>query len=334
MGYDIERFVDEIDEELKCPVCCGVLEDPVQGRKCEHAFCRKCIVEWVRTSETCPVDRCVLQLSHLQTIPRIIRNLLNHLRVRCDFVLSGCQEVLKLEDLLNHREVCKFNPEYPVPCPKDCGALVPKNKMDRHDCVRELRLLLCNQQKEINELKNSITSLISIAEEQRQNSAANQESLSSLIDKYDHLTMSIQNLEKPIKEVLMIASRNSKAADTENAVNNHIKTALIQEATTEIYISNVDRGVTPPGLKDYLFRHDINPLSCKEALRRGWKNDFRVVIFKSDVNKILQSNLWPRGICCFVCGEYYTTKTEGSRDPEEGGTLNNLKACMPPWMAA
>jgi len=30
MGYDIARFEGDIDEELLCPICSGVLEDPVQ----------------------------------------------------------------------------------------------------------------------------------------------------------------------------------------------------------------------------------------------------------------------------------------------------------------
>jgi len=30
MGYDIARFEGEIDEELLCPICSSVLEDPVQ----------------------------------------------------------------------------------------------------------------------------------------------------------------------------------------------------------------------------------------------------------------------------------------------------------------
>lgn len=30
MGYEITRFEGEVDEELLCPICSGVLEDPVQ----------------------------------------------------------------------------------------------------------------------------------------------------------------------------------------------------------------------------------------------------------------------------------------------------------------
>jgi len=30
MGYDVNRFQGEVDEELTCPICSGVLEDPLQ----------------------------------------------------------------------------------------------------------------------------------------------------------------------------------------------------------------------------------------------------------------------------------------------------------------
>lgn len=30
MGYDINRFQGDVDEELLCPICSGVLEEPLQ----------------------------------------------------------------------------------------------------------------------------------------------------------------------------------------------------------------------------------------------------------------------------------------------------------------
>lgn len=81
-------------------------------------------------------------------------------------------------------------------------------------------------------------------------------------------------------------------------------------------------------------RNEMNVISCKEALCRGWKNDFRVTVFKSDVNKILDAQLWPKGIVVFVCGEYYSTKTEGTRESSTDGSgiVDTMKACVPPWM--
>lgn len=32
MGYDLHRFQGEVDEELTCPICSGVLEEPLQVR--------------------------------------------------------------------------------------------------------------------------------------------------------------------------------------------------------------------------------------------------------------------------------------------------------------
>lgn len=30
MGYEVNRFQGDVDEELICPICSGVLEDPLQ----------------------------------------------------------------------------------------------------------------------------------------------------------------------------------------------------------------------------------------------------------------------------------------------------------------
>ncbi len=57
MGFEVARFNGEVDEELICPICSAVLEDPLQAPECEHAFCAECINEWLKRQRTCPVDR-------------------------------------------------------------------------------------------------------------------------------------------------------------------------------------------------------------------------------------------------------------------------------------
>lgn len=347
MGYDLERFTVDIDQELKCPICCGVLEDPMQGNGCEHAYCNKCINEWMKNSETCPVDRNPLKACQLVPVPRIVRNLLNHLLVKCDYYVSGCHEVIRLEELHTHVANCRFNPEYPVACPRDCGAFIASSALSSHDCIRDLRSLLFAQQNEINDLKNTVANLFALAAEQREIARSNNNSLSVLSERYDHLKVSIQNLESPIRQVLMLANRSratnkphgrnrstSSDFDDDSLCEEGVKDQLAEETTTEIYISNLEQSVTPGTLQEYLMRSEINVVSCKEALCRGWKNDFKVTVFKTDTPKILQPNLWPKGIVCFVCGEYYSTKTEGCRDPDSSGgsTEITLRACVPPWM--
>ena len=43
MGIDSELAVNEVDEELICSICRGILEDPVEIKDCEHMFCDGCI---------------------------------------------------------------------------------------------------------------------------------------------------------------------------------------------------------------------------------------------------------------------------------------------------
>lgn len=38
MGFELNRFQGDVDEELVCPICSGVLEDPLQVGLIIHSF--------------------------------------------------------------------------------------------------------------------------------------------------------------------------------------------------------------------------------------------------------------------------------------------------------
>lgn len=156
MGYDLTRFQGDVDEELICPICSGVLEEPLQAVACEHAFCRACITEWLSRQPTCPVDRNPITNSNLRAVPRILRNLLSRLNISCENAMYGCTLVLKLDTLATHIEECEHNPKRPLPCEKGCGFVIPKDEYKDHNCFRELRSLVHNQQQKMSELKNEI----------------------------------------------------------------------------------------------------------------------------------------------------------------------------------
>ena len=95
MGYDLCLFEDEdVDEELICPICRGVLgtydcvfllypvisEEATYAPNCEHAFCSDCIHEWLANQRTCPLDRTSLKKEELNSVPRIMKNMLGKLR--------------------------------------------------------------------------------------------------------------------------------------------------------------------------------------------------------------------------------------------------------------
>uniref|UniRef100_A0A1A9WWT4 E3 ubiquitin-protein ligase NRDP1 n=1 Tax=Glossina brevipalpis TaxID=37001 RepID=A0A1A9WWT4_9MUSC len=156
MGYDLDRFQSEVNEELICPICSGVLQEPVQAAMCEHAFCRDCIIEWLSRQLSCPVDRNYVNASSLRAVPKILRQLLSRLSITCNNAANGCTLIVKLDALNSHLQECEYNPKRQLPCEKGCGLSVPQDELEDHNCVRELRSMLLKQQQEMSEIKAEI----------------------------------------------------------------------------------------------------------------------------------------------------------------------------------
>ncbi|XP_043465075.1 E3 ubiquitin-protein ligase NRDP1 [Leptopilina heterotoma] len=157
MGFDLERFQGDVDEELVCPICSAVLEDPVQALVCEHAFCRSCIQEWISRQPICPLDRTPITGTQLRPAPRILRNLLARLCINCDNLAHGCQAIIKLDSLGTHLEECEFNPKRLIPCEQGCSLIIPKDEIKNHNCVRELMNLIQSQRQKLSDMKRELS---------------------------------------------------------------------------------------------------------------------------------------------------------------------------------
>jgi E3 ubiquitin-protein ligase NRDP1 len=169
MGYDVGRFVGEVDEELLCPICGHVLENPLQIKNCEHCFCTACIKEWLKHQSICPVDRSSVpnRGSNLVPAPRILRNLLSRLKIKCENERFGCTVVVHLDGLTSHMDQCQYNPKRPVSCDKGCGSTVPLDELSNHNCVRELRQKVESQAAIIDVLSSQVKGLKQELIEQR-----------------------------------------------------------------------------------------------------------------------------------------------------------------------
>lgn len=88
MGYELMRFIGEIDEEFLCPICKLVLENPIQ-MPCDHSFCYECVKNRIEVDKTCPVDSTQLtitgKISVFKPPCKAFRNLLYKLDITCDF---------------------------------------------------------------------------------------------------------------------------------------------------------------------------------------------------------------------------------------------------------
>ncbi|XP_054565477.1 E3 ubiquitin-protein ligase NRDP1-like [Eptesicus fuscus] len=168
MGYDVTRFQGDVDEDLICPICGGVLEEPVQAPHCEHAFCNACITQWFSQQQTCPVDRSAVTVAHLSPVPRIMQNMLSKLRIACDNAVFGCRAVVRLDNLRSHLSDCEHNPRRPVTCEQGDGLEMPREELPNHHCITHLRAVVQQQQARLAELeKTSADHAHQLAEQKR-----------------------------------------------------------------------------------------------------------------------------------------------------------------------
>jgi hypothetical protein len=147
MGFDENRLIDKVDDELRCSVCHDILEDPTISQ-CEHLFCKLYINEWLEKESSCPIDRKHLRSSQLCSSDRFFRNFYSRLKLKCIFETNGCHNICRIEDLESHQNKCQFSPLSELDCDKGCGASMVRNKASNHNCVEYLKKIIENLMEE------------------------------------------------------------------------------------------------------------------------------------------------------------------------------------------
>lgn len=102
---DEETFVEEPQDDLRCPICLHVLDDPFQT-SCGHRFCYDCILP-VRNSPNpiCPIDR--LSVADGVFPDNAAKMQIRRLKVYCTHRKQGCQWVGDLCDKPAHLLHCE-----------------------------------------------------------------------------------------------------------------------------------------------------------------------------------------------------------------------------------
>ena len=133
-------------DELVCPICHNLLDEPQQTTHCGHIFCKKCLVELVRSNGPQTVSLVMAGTLHKQpvkcptcrtscdgwfedkSVNRKVRNVeVFCSNPSCEWKGSLCQ----LEDHKSGRgcEGCQYEP---VACTLGCGVKVVQEYLDHH----------------------------------------------------------------------------------------------------------------------------------------------------------------------------------------------------------
>ncbi|CAM9557868.1 unnamed protein product, partial [Chrysoparadoxa australica] len=100
-------FIDPPPKSLICPMCLGVLEDPVACPN-EHLFCSEELLEWLLCGSTCPADNLPLDPESVTRPGRIVLNLLGELERYCPQRQRGCSWTGQQDSLEAHLRECSY----------------------------------------------------------------------------------------------------------------------------------------------------------------------------------------------------------------------------------
>ncbi|XP_028419249.1 E3 ubiquitin-protein ligase NRDP1-like [Dendronephthya gigantea] len=147
-GYDEERFENKVNQNFLCQICFNDLKEPVVCLINQHCFCRSCITKHLENFKTCPTCADELTVETLAEPPRMVKNLINELKIRCVYIDRGCLEVVQLQHLDRHEETCGYTPA--VCTNQGCGLIVNKRDQIHHESeVCKFRKLKCHSCEEI-----------------------------------------------------------------------------------------------------------------------------------------------------------------------------------------
>lgn len=89
-----------IEEDITCPICQGILNDPYFCNKCQNNFCNNCITKYKKNNFICPFRCQDPQYISNRFLKKIFNELL---KFKCP---KGCDEIIPYKDVETHNEKC------------------------------------------------------------------------------------------------------------------------------------------------------------------------------------------------------------------------------------
>ena len=173
MGFQLELFVEPIEESLKCDLCNAVYRDPCIT-SCGHVFCESCLREWLTNRTSCPSGCKQISIENDTTRLLPLQILVERLRTRCANFSHGCEVVTTVAEMLAHLEVCDYtkkeglstltgagcaiervtlpevnNSSQAFVCSQGCGLPLLFQDASEHDCVKSLQAQVCSLQSKL-----------------------------------------------------------------------------------------------------------------------------------------------------------------------------------------
>ena len=213
-GYHEERFASTVDRNFICSICFNVLKDPVLCPRNHHCFCRACITKHLENYQRCPTCADELTIEILAEPQRMVKQMLNELKIHCIYTGRGCQEIVQLQHLDQHEATCGFTPA--VCTNQGCGATVNQRDLIHHESeVCEFRKLKCHSCGEITKTLTNMEKRIANVE---RSTVDVEKKLESVNNEVKGLRTSLIEAFNEVKDILV--KMEDKTAENKRKVRN------------------------------------------------------------------------------------------------------------------
>ncbi|KAF4762370.1 hypothetical protein N7455_001374 [Penicillium solitum] len=144
-------LVSEYDSHLMCPICHCPFVEPVR-LQCDHVFCGGCLSSAITSfrsadSDEFPCPSCRNPTQEVSaSVPRLLINMCDEIRVRCPLITEGCQEIIPRGHVQSHVE--KYCGYRLLPCPDESCDQMTRSKdvgMDQKCIHRVRRCYYCEE---------------------------------------------------------------------------------------------------------------------------------------------------------------------------------------------
>lgn len=136
------EYVQPFDRNLLCPICQCPFVTPVK-LNCDHIFCMECIGTALEHQQehlrNCPSCRTRAHIVDIETVPKLIQNMLDDMKVRCPLASKGCSTELTRSAIENH--ITKYCSQREIDCPApECARKVQRKWAADGQCHHSLVL--------------------------------------------------------------------------------------------------------------------------------------------------------------------------------------------------
>ena len=190
---------DNIEKDITCQVCQGIIKDPYFCNKCQNNFCATCIKKWETINKVCPYKCQQPEYIPNRFLSKILPELL---KFKCG---KDCEKINSSKDADNHYENGEkedFKEKYNELVPQiDALKVVSENYKDTEDKLRYALTKKFVLEKEISEVKENNINLKNYLDYINKRNNELENSLNNIKETKKDLERTKKNLENQYKNV-------------------------------------------------------------------------------------------------------------------------------------